>query len=406
MNSMKIKVISKYRSAQLSSVGLRRLETFLVKHHIMASKSFADYKSGNICSKRLRIGWTVNVFIALYTIRYAVLCVYNPQWLLELLGEFNQSLARIDLISGVYICGGIIASFRQFLNLYFEQKFKFKAIDVLHGLMIKDPKYHLETKYQRSFNLRSRLMSELLLESLLDSTTLVLIVGMGLTGYRAYTEPGTHHSLVKVVISVIAWIVWYRYLLAIYLADFFIFYCITLYLKYSFRQLVPRLKSGIDQTIAVIDAHNSLTSLTETLNKFFCNSLGIVYACATPAVNILLTLAMTDGTALWKRFIFIFVFVELQVLMYLITYSAASISTENKNIPKSIYQIFIRRRIPLKNALKLMSFLEKLCSRFVGFYCFDFFPYTKMSFYEFFFLISCNYMLINKNLRNSGIVLN
>ena len=206
-------------------------------------------------------------------------------------------------------------------------------------------------------------------------------------------------------ITLIAWIIWYRYLLAIYIADFFVFYCIGLHLKYSFRQLVPRLKSGTIDMIAAIRTHNHLTSLTERLNKFFCNSLGITYACATPAVNILLTLAMVDGTAIWKRFLFIFVFVELQVLMYLITYTAASVSSENQNIPKSLYLIFIRRQISTKSALKLMLFLENLCSRFIGFYCFEFFAYNKISFYEFydFFFVSCNYMLINKNLRKSGL---
>ena len=139
MEIVKKLVTNKFIEAQHSLLGVQRLERFLVKHHLLASKSFAEYKSRNISKKRLRIGWIINAFIIIFTIRYAILCVYSPQWLLQVIGEFNQALAPIELISGVYVCGGIIASFRQFLNLYFEQKCEFKAIDVLYRLSTRDP---------------------------------------------------------------------------------------------------------------------------------------------------------------------------------------------------------------------------------------------------------------------------
>ena len=391
-------IIEKLKLNEKTFIGIERLEKFMSRHHLMASKSFEDYVMRNTSKRRLTICWIINVFIALNTIKYGILSVYNPKWLLVLFGEFVYKLGPFNLISGICFFGGCIASFRQFMNLYFEQKYKFKAIDVLFGLKTRNKSYQLNCKYMKSFCFRSTLMSKLFLESLLNTTTIIMALMMASIAYMAYDDPDMNHNPLNLIISLVIFIVWCRYLFAIYSADFFLFFCIALYLKYSFRQLMGPLKWTALSVTRVLSTHNRLTKLTKTLNKFFCNSLGILYACGTPAINILLTLLINE-TNIWKRLFYGFVITQLQVLMYLITYSAATISIENIKFPKYLYPLFIKRHLSIMNSLKYSSFLEKLSNNFIGFYCFNFFAYTKLSFFNYTLYVTSNYMLYHKKIN-------
>src|SRR6185437_4565243 len=86
---------------QYAYFGIDCLESFMVRHHLMASKSYGDYVSNNISQNRLTIGWILNIFLLIVTLKFGILSLYNPKWLLILLGEFVYKLARIELMSGI-----------------------------------------------------------------------------------------------------------------------------------------------------------------------------------------------------------------------------------------------------------------------------------------------------------------
>ena len=47
----------------------------------------------------------------------------------------------------------------------------------------------------------------------------------------------------------------------------------------------------------------------------------------------------------------------------------------------------------IKQRLKLLSFIEKLSGREIGFYCYDLFPMNNYEFYQYLYICGSNYFL-------------
>ena len=96
--------------------------------------------------------------------------------------------------------------------------------------------------------------------------------------------------------------------------------------------------------------------------------------------------------------------VELSIIMllivsildaFVINHINASITVRNKSFPRYLYPVFCwKRKTNIRMELKIDSFIDRLNSQFVGFYCFNLFKFTKLAFYQYIFTLSSSYFLI------------
>ena len=195
---------------------------------------------------------------------------------------------------------------------------------------------------------------------------------------------------------------------------FAIFIPITL-LNYKFDELIEKLRVSIrwnnEQRIhQVLQSYNELIDVVKQLSGFNNMIIGLAY-CMVPyimAINIELThINRNDFFFTLLKMAFISLFIVSNVGIFIINQISASITVRNKSIHKYLYPMFCNgRQTKLRTKLSIDSFIARLNTQFIGFYCFNLFPFTKMAFYQYGFTVSTSYFLVTNILDNYSKIIN
>ena len=126
--------------------------------------------------------------------------------------------------------------------------------------------------------------------------------------------------------------------------------------------------------------------------------IGLVYCIVPYIITLCLESTKIDGDdllfTLMKGAIFC-LFVKANVNAFIINQISASITVRNKSVHKYLYPMFCsKRKTRIRTKLSIDSFIARLNTQFIGFYCFYLFPFTKMAFYKYAFTVSTCYFLI------------
>ncbi len=258
--------------------------------------------------------------------------------------------------------------------------------------------YKLNDKYFEKFCRKSKFIVKLLLGPLFIACILVNIIPYGYLSIEAYFDPEMDFSLIELIINYILFTICFSHSIAISWASVVVCYISTLYLKYHFKQIQECVETG--NTMLLIDTiheHNYFTELTGKLNEMMPIGLGIVYFCGTPGIDILLHLAIYSENSYISLFYALF-FIQAFGCILLFVSTLSAVSTAAHNISSDLHKFLTRkhvRKIPLSSKLKILAFIEKLYGPSIGFYCFDWFPFTYLELYEYMYFVSSTYFLLN-----------
>ena len=140
--------------------------------------------------------------------------------------------------------------------------------------------------------------------------------------------------------------------------------------------------------------YKDLSHLIERLGPFNNMVIGTFYYAGS--MSLIIRFNMYDNRLeLWKR-IAIAVSTALGFLMiYLVNLLVSCIPKMNMTIPKLIYPFFYNNKHfrNVRTLIKLDDFVSLLNERYIGFYCFNMFRFTKLAFYQFLFGLSTTYLL-------------
>ena len=184
--------------------------------------------------------------------------------------------------------------------------------------------------------------------------------------------------------------------------SFWFYVPITLF-NYRFDELIDKLRVSIrwNNTIAInqiIKSYDELISDCKQISGPYNMAIGLVYCLVPYVIGLFMELMKIDRNDLLFKFLrnsFTFFFVLTNINAFIINQLSASITVRNKSIHKYLYIIFCSKRIiRIRTKLTIDSFIARLNTQFIGFYCFNLFPFTKMAFYEFVFTVSTCYFLI------------
>ena len=183
----------------------------------------------------------------------------------------------------------------------------------------------------------------------------------------------------------------------------FIVYIPIIFLNYRFDELIEKLRVAIrwnnEQRIhQILKSYNEVIAVIQQLSGLYNIIIGLVY-CIVPyimAINIeIINIKRKDLIFKSLKMLYLFIFILLNIAIFIINQISASITVRNKSIHKYLYPIFIReRKTRIRTKLSIDSFIARLNTQFIGFYCFNLFKFTKMAFYQYAFTVSISYFLI------------
>ena len=131
--------------------------------------------------------------------------------------------------------------------------------------------------------------------------------------------------------------------------------------------------------------------------------IGLVY-CLVPYILAtfvgLMKIKRNDLIFQFLKIIYLLLFILTNFITFTINQLSASITVRNKSIHKFLYPMFYSNRIiRIRTKLAIDSFIARLNTQFIGFYCFNLFKFTKLTFYQYAFSVSTCYFLITKVLK-------
>ena len=188
----------------------------------------------------------------------------------------------------------------------------------------------------------------------------------------------------------------------------FLFYLPITYLNYQFDELIKKFRIGIkwnneNAIYQIIKSYDELIDVVNQLSPIFNMIIGLAYCVFPYIVAIELQTIKIDRedfvyNMLKKAILLAFVISNIHV--FIINQLSASITVRNISIPQYLYPIFCSprfRKIQIK--LKIDSFIARLNTQFIGFYCFNLFEFDKMIFYQYILVVSSCYFLVSDFLK-------
>ena len=188
----------------------------------------------------------------------------------------------------------------------------------------------------------------------------------------------------------------------------FLFYVPITLINYRFDELIKKLCINIrlnhdDVIEQILKSYDELIGVVKKLSGPYNMIIGLVYCLVPYLVAIELKAAKIESDELFFTILkigFSLLFIGGNVNAFIINQISASITVHNKSIPRYLYPIFSSQsKIRIRTKLKIDSFIDRLNTQLIGFYCFNLSKFTKMAFYEYAFIISTCYFLITRVLR-------
>ena len=199
-----------------------------------------------------------------------------------------------------------------------------------------------------------------------------------------------------------------EFLVMVFYVSFCFFIPITL-LNYRFDELIDKLRVSIrwnntNSIHRIIANHNDLISDCKQLNGPYNMLIGLTYCVAPYIIALQLEIIIIDKNDLIFKIIkivFIIIFIITNVNAFIINQISASITVRNKSIHKYLYPMFYwKRKIRIRTKLTIDSSIARLNTQFIGFFCFNLFEFTKISFYEYAFSVTSCYFLITDIIKH------
>jgi hypothetical protein len=382
--------------------GYFAIEKFAVRNNIIMSPSFQDYSKGNLPLKRKIIIYSHCILQLIFLIKFALISIINKPWIWNLLADPLYILRLNHSPAIMYGFMMFIFLVSQQTSIIFERNMKFEFISLISRIKNNEEIYKLNEKYFEKFCRRVKLVTKLFFGPLFIAIVLIIIVPFGYLSIKAYFDSEMDFSLIKLMINYITFAILIIHGVAIACIAFVMYYLTTLYLKYHFLQIKEQIQrcvttgnSGL--LIDAIHEHNYFTQLTQKLNEMLSIGLGIIYFCGTPTLDILLHLAIHSKNIYMRSFYTPF-FIQLLSCILIFNLIISQVSTAAHNITSDLYKFLARnqtRKISLEIKLKISTFIEKLCGPTIGFYCFDWFPFTSLELYEYMYFITGTYFLLS-----------
>ena len=405
MKVIKNKLVKYLKDKSNDLEGITRIEHFITDHNVIGSKSFRDYTTGQSISNGRRFRMWLNILFMIFNIaRYVVLSFKDDKWILILTGEFCYKLYDMKIIAKFIVAGLSLGLSFQSVTYWVEYKHRFKIIEVFYKLQQNDHHYRLTKINTRKFNIFSYGLYKLFLVQTyywLGGATIALSL---LLVYHAYMDDQIDHYLLLLLLNMVNLSLWVKQAFISSFSTIALFYLTIYYARLKFNEFLAFLRNNVNKgnnqgIIKIILFLKQLRELIIDLSGHIIMVIGCAYNIYPYMIVISLHIALESQITRTRIFMTTICLV-LFMLNYIMNMVSSWFPQKNIDISKCLYRLACTNSLTgLRLRLKMDEFILSLNENYVGFYCFNLFTFTKMSFYKYIFGLSITYVLVFKNIQ-------
>ena len=346
------RVALKLASMSNEIVAIDKAEKIMVENYLIQSTSLESYaKKEKVTTKRIVKSWSFFAFLLLGLVKWSLLVKYNDEWFLATQGEFLYKMYKIKVVAGLYVLISCLIIAIVLGTWCLESKSKLHCLDLLYHLRLKSMAYRLEPKNEKNFLIITSLLVEVFVS---NGKAVIIVISIAYSGFAllAYLDHSVNHSIILLSINLCATVIWVRKCVILGMGTSLLFYCPLFYLKLRFNEIFLNLKKGLKERnpkliFYSIAKHKQTSSLTKALSDYINLMIGVNYTLTSTGIVIVL----------------------------------------------HFHNLMIN--------LKIEELIAGLNEHFIGFYCFNLFKFTRMTFLQFYGFLTTSYILVNRVLKQS-----
>ena len=385
---------------------LDKVIQYAIDSCIFYHDSMESYYSGKEQTINRKIKFYLTyLLLVTFNVKYGLLALYPDKLQWTLLKDVTIIFGKqAYLVHAMLFSLGMVSIFGNLIMVYYEGRKNLKAFDMIMDCRTRKPILQMSHKHLKKLTLRSFILYYCYIRIL----GYIVMCILSLMVISITTVAYLYHDYGNVIILwfwTIILILTFNQIKIIMLIATFLFYVPITLLNYRLDELIEKLRvsirwnneRGLHQVLACYD---ELIAIVKQLSGPYNMIIGLVYCLVPYIIAISLQLTKIDRDDLLfnsLKLTFFVIFLIANVNAFIINQISASITVRNKPIPRYLYPLFIKRgnaRIRMK--LEIETFIARLNTEYIGYYCLNLFKFTKMAFYQYSFSVSTCYFLIAK----------
>ena len=385
---------------------LDKVIQYATNNYILYHDSIESYYSGEkqAFSRKIKFYLTFSLLF-IFNVKYGLLSLYPDRLQWTLLKDATIIFGKqANLVHAMLFSLGMVTILGKLVIVYFEGRKNFKFLDFIMDCKARKPILQISHKHLKKLTLRSFILYY-------GYIRIVGLIGMfivTLMAIRITIEAYLYHDYGNVIILcfwTINLILSCNQIQIITLIGTSLFYVPITLLNYRLDEFIEKLRDSIrcnnkQDVHQVLASYDELIGVVQQLSGPYNMIIGLVY-CLVPyviALNLELTKIDRDDLLFNSlKSTFLFLFIVANVNAFIINQLSASITVRNKSITRHLYPMFYsKKKTKFRMKLEIESFIARLNTEYIGYYCFNLFKFTKMAFYQYSFSVSTCYFLIAK----------
>jgi hypothetical protein len=398
---IKSKASDKLRSSSNQFAGIKLYENHLVNNQLIWSDSYDNYCQGKDVPVSRKFKWYMIIsFLWLHFFKYTALYVWSEPSLSSTIGDTIHALYKTKLSALLLMTGIMISISDLLLFRYLEYKNKLKIIEIFCEILTTNRIDGLSKAIANKLMVNSYLIAMYMFNFQLRIFRIVCMILVIILCHQAYLDTMYNHTLPSLIVnSICSWYCVVR-MFEIIFTKIYLFIVTEMYLNYRFLDVFETIKtSAKPKSLSSYDIclHKKFRDVLGQISPFVNLAIGVVYYLTPTAIVVTMIIAKDQEAPLWKRLIFANFTIVIFLFVFFMSKLSTIIPNTNKAIPKLLYPLFCGHSRGDKSILlmiKVDEFKASLNRKFLGFYCFNMFKFTKFSFYKLMFGIILTYLLI------------
>ena len=328
---------------------------------------------------------------------------------------------QANSVYALLLCLGMVTFFGKLIMVFYEAKSQIKVFDIMRYWKARNPNYIIRYDHDRALTIKAILLYYVYLKFMGNIAFVFILFGAFAVTIGAYLYFDYGNVILLCLWTLAFSFVMRQMILVVLIASFF-FYIPISGLNYKMDELTDSLRVNIEFNnykgiVSNLKNYNLLVTTVKDLSGPYNAIIGLIYGLVPYMTAVCLPIVKINNVndeimVRLLKIAAILCFLFSNVNPFLINQISASITVRHTSLTRYLYPIFCvridetipntisnRRNAKLRIKLKIDSFIDRLNNQFVGFYCFNLFKFTKMSFFEYFLLIFSSYCLISKFLN-------
>ena len=236
-----------------------------------------------------------------------------------------------------------------------------------------------------------------------------------------YIFSENNYNVLLFIIFTIQNIIWIKIIYQIY-AGYIIVIAITfMFLKFKQNDIIKSIKLNVlwrnkFRLYDNLKVYHQFTRLVDKISKLINVICGIIYSFIPFYISQVLwivTEKSKNNLDITAHVLFFVLVIVLFIIIYICDDILSKITKANQSLPKYLYPIFHEKQFTrfqhricfnlnynfgqlsdIMVRIKIDSFIARLNEEFVGFYCFNLFEITKLTFFELVYMLMSDFILV------------